>query len=611
MNSIPAGTEPLDYARVAARLGLDLHMLGEFSCELDMDQSFQLIDHVAGRLREHRFTIAVVGEFKTGKSTFVNALLGVDVLPTDVIPATATLNRITFGMTGAVEVVYKNGRRLAVEFDKLKEYVAKEFVTTEMLAALDEVVVSYPAPYLMHHVDIIDTPGLNDDASMAAVTLSVLPKTDAAIVVISGLSPFSDFTRQFLEERLLTADLGRVIFLINRLGQLRSVEEADRTLAHIEQRITQNVIDRARRELGEDSAEFAVYMKKIGKPQVYGIDAYDALRGLIENDRESFDRSRFAAFQNALRRFLNEDRGSIVLQVPVNRILTSGEEILIVAEARRTAAKRLVEEATANLNAALEEQLTLEEAERHAAEAFKANQEKVANQVSAVWHGFNARLKSAIRDAISKPGLPDDQVGGAWQGALADLYFAAKNRVVELTDEAIAQMAPELYDPAGEPETIAKPIDTVLDSMLLDLKNNPPAFSSSALKFGFKFLFGGRKALIDFFMELIASRIDKFNLEVELAKESRDYSVERLNHVWSLVAVRVKAKMEEAHRRIDESARHKQRQEILCEQQIRKLDQIAERTRSIMENAVRINAMLAARTAVASASPNSVAETAC
>jgi len=78
-----------------------------------------------GRMREHKFTVAVVGEFKTGKSTFVNALLGVDVVPTDVIPATATLNRITFGLDSTIEVVY-NGHIDEVEFDELARYVTKE-----------------------------------------------------------------------------------------------------------------------------------------------------------------------------------------------------------------------------------------------------------------------------------------------------------------------------------------------------------------------------------------------------------------------------------------------------------------------------------------------------
>lgn len=278
-------TGQMDYGKTASQLAQDLAMIKEFSEQLTLSSSIELIEQVAIRLREHRFTVAVVGEFKTGKSTFVNALLGVDVVPTDVLPATATLNRITYGLESSIEVIYKDAHRESVAFDKLKEFVTKEYVTTDLLETIDEVVVNHPAPYLLNNVDIIDTPGLNDESSMTSVTLSVLPKIDAAVLVISGLSPFSEYTRQFLEERLLSADLGRVIFLVNRIGQLGSVDSADRIISHVEKRIAQNVLDRAKRELGENSTDFEVYVKKIGKPRVFGIDAYDALEAILKMTR--------------------------------------------------------------------------------------------------------------------------------------------------------------------------------------------------------------------------------------------------------------------------------------------------------------------------------------
>ncbi|MBV8817148.1 MAG: dynamin family protein, partial [Acidobacteriaceae bacterium] len=116
-NTLPA----LDYAKTAAQLSQDLSMMRQFSERLSLTNSLPLIDQVCSRMRDHRFTVAVVGEFKTGKSTFVNALLGVDVVPTDVIPATATLNRMTYDIESRIDVIYKDGRTEAVAFDKLKE----------------------------------------------------------------------------------------------------------------------------------------------------------------------------------------------------------------------------------------------------------------------------------------------------------------------------------------------------------------------------------------------------------------------------------------------------------------------------------------------------------
>src|SRR5579871_6730893 len=96
---------PMDYGQTAAQLAQDLGVLREYTTRLGLQPSIRLIEEVLARMREHRFTVAVVGEFKTGKSTFVNALLGVDVVPTDVVPATATLNRMTYGLESSIEVV--------------------------------------------------------------------------------------------------------------------------------------------------------------------------------------------------------------------------------------------------------------------------------------------------------------------------------------------------------------------------------------------------------------------------------------------------------------------------------------------------------------------------
>lgn len=385
-------------------------MIKEFSEQLTLSSSIELIEQVAIRLREHRFTVAVVGEFKTGKSTFVNALLGVDVVPTDVLPATATLNRITYGLESSIEVIYKDAHRESVAFDKLKEFVTKEYVTTDLLETIDEVVVNHPAPYLLNNVDIIDTPGLNDESSMTSVTLSVLPKIDAAVLVISGLSPFSEYTRQFLEERLLSADLGRVIFLVNRIGQLGSVDSADRIISHVEKRIAQNVLDRAKRELGENSTDFEVYVKKIGKPRVFGIDAYDALEAILKNDPALLEKSRFPVFQNGLKRFLNEDRGAIVLQVPVNRILASANEIQLSLNLRRDAARMTLKEFNSKRDTALEDLNRVRQRKRDEMLEVERKRAEAIESALELLKGLDSRVKAGVRDAILAAEVTDDDV---------------------------------------------------------------------------------------------------------------------------------------------------------------------------------------------------------
>jgi hypothetical protein len=461
-------TAPMDYGQTAAQLAQDLGVLQEYTARLGLEQSARLIDEVLARMRAHRFTVAVVGEFKTGKSTFVNALLGVDVVPTDVVPATATLNRMTYSLESTIEVVYKDGRREMVPFDKLKEYVTKEFVTTDMLEAVDEVVVRHPAPYLLNNVDLIDTPGLNDESSMTAVTLSVLPRIDAAILVISALAPFSEYTREFLEERLLSADLGRVIFVINRIGQLGSAEKADRIVSHIEERIRKNVLERVGRELGAASPEFEAYVRKIGKPRVFGLDAYDALQGIVGNDQALLSGSRFPPFQDGLRRFLNEDRGAIVLQVPANRVLASAQEILLAIDLRRQTAGMTLADFTGKRAAADQELEQLRRRKQEDLDAAQGKQAEAGERALAVIAGLDDRVKAAVRQALTGLEFTASEAASADEAArkVRSVVNATIRRVAEQeNDRVAAEINRSVAETSGQFQRLAADLQKTVEDI--------------------------------------------------------------------------------------------------------------------------------------------------
>lgn len=667
-------TGQMDYGKTAAHLAQDLAMIKEFSQQLNLNSSIELIEQVATRLREHRFTVAVVGEFKTGKSTFVNALLGVDVVPTDVVPATATLNRITYGLESGIEVVYKDERRESVDFDKLKEFVTKEYVTTDLLNTIDEVVVQHPAPYLLNNVDIIDTPGLNDESSMTAVTLSVLPKIDAAILVISGLSPFSEYTRQFLEERLLSADLGRVIFLVNRIGQLGSMENADRIVSHIEKRITQNVLDRAKRELGENSTEFEVYVKKIGKPRVFGIDAHDALDGIVNNDKALLEKSRFLPFQNGLRRFLNEDRGAIVLQVPVNRILGSANEILLTLNLRRQAANMTLQEFNTKRDAAVEELNRIRQRKRDDMHKVDGTKTEATERALEVLKGIDARVKAAVRDAISAADVTDDEVAKG-KPAGEKIQTIVNVEVRRITEQEADRVAGEVNKLVAEASDQLQKLTTDLEQTVKTISLNfgatgtrgeqmgVAALGAAGLYLGGFGVVGGvvagykqaglagaltggvssfaatyaaatlavfiglpftlpvmiGAALVGFFsgdkitkmvfkgsraktfkeraIEQTLKQIDEMHLEADMRRATKTYVQETFERLTKMVSGDVDAVIENTQRTLDELARQKERQDVLTQEQVRELDQIAERTKKIQERTELINQMLTARAA--------------
>lgn len=352
------------YKQMVMELTGNLRKLKEYSQTLDLKGNVDSINNVIKRLEEDSFSVAIIGEFNRGKSTLINALLGKPILPMDVLPTTATLNKITYSITPFVRIEYKDGRIEEVEVEKLSEYVTKLTRDGEKKAkGIKEATVFYPINYCKNGVTIIDTPGLNDDAAMSEVTMSVLPQIDAALMVIMAQSPFSESERDFLESKVITSDLGRILFVVTGIDLLDE-EDVDRVLNNITMRIEEHVVAKAAKTMGPDSKEFQAYKQKIGKVRVYGLSAKMALKSKMSGNQEKLEQSCFPTFESALERFLTEDRGAVMLSVPVSKIRTASVEIFKTVELRENALKMRKEEFDDKYSQAMDEIETIREQRR-------------------------------------------------------------------------------------------------------------------------------------------------------------------------------------------------------------------------------------------------------
>jgi len=326
-----------NYKQMVIELTNDLKQLKGFSERMKLEGNTEAISTVLQRLTEDKFSVAIIGEFNRGKSTLINALMGKDVLPMDVIPTTATLNKVTYDISPYIVVEYKNGKTEKIEIDQLSEYVTKLTKKNEEKAAtIKEVTVYYPVNYCRNGVTIVDTPGLNDDAAMAEVTMSVLPQVDAALMVVMAQVPFSESERSFLESKVITSDLGRVLFVVTGIDLLDE-DDVDKVLTHIKNQIQEHIIKKAENTFGSNSREYEEYKRKIGKVRVYGISAKKALKAKLKGDDNMLAQSCFPEFEAALERFLTEDRGAVMLNAPISRIKTASIEIVKAISLRESA----------------------------------------------------------------------------------------------------------------------------------------------------------------------------------------------------------------------------------------------------------------------------------
>lgn len=111
--------------------------------------------------------VTVMGEFSSGKSTFVNALLGADVAPVGVTPTTQTIHVLKYGRERAGRIVYADDRTRDLAWDDVPRVLMS--LTAQEATTIRRVEVLYPAEVLSR-VNIVDTPGLN----------SILPEHEAA-----------------------------------------------------------------------------------------------------------------------------------------------------------------------------------------------------------------------------------------------------------------------------------------------------------------------------------------------------------------------------------------------------------------------------------------------
>ena len=133
------------------------------------------------------FTVVVLGEFKRGKSTFINALLQKELLPTDVLPETATINALMYNDTPTVQVVMNDGREDKGE--ATQEYLQKFSARQEENLAnnVKYIKIGYPSDILKNKLVIVDTPGVDDiNESRSEVTYRFIPKANAVIFILDA-----------------------------------------------------------------------------------------------------------------------------------------------------------------------------------------------------------------------------------------------------------------------------------------------------------------------------------------------------------------------------------------------------------------------------------------
>lgn len=261
------------------------------------------------KLIDDSFNLVVLGEFKRGKTTFLNAFLGADILPTDVLPLTSIVTLIRFGQEIRIEVNFINGDIKTITPYELLDYVT-EAGNPGNEKKVKQVLLKHPSPYLKDGIMLIDTPGVGSIyRNNTDETYNYLPKVDAAIFLLSSDQPISQSEIDFLKD--ITRYSAKTFFILNKIDYL-SEKDRQKTL--------------------EFSKKVLIDRAGLTDVNIYPLSAKLALEGKIEHDVNKLKASNFQLFTASLENFLLSEKGLAAISAACNKGRNAAYELRLGLE---------------------------------------------------------------------------------------------------------------------------------------------------------------------------------------------------------------------------------------------------------------------------------------
>ena len=244
--------------------------------EKEYTSQIEVVDKLIADISEP-FNIMVMGEFSTGKSTFINALMGDNLLKMDATPTTAVITKLCYGKQDKITVYFKDGTNKIytdIEFNKITATEAGE--ENSLHKNIDYVERQLPFD-ILKKVSIIDSPGLN-----------AYRKEDEKI------------TREFMNN----ADTILLLFDVNQMNKLVESQLLDNLSERLKPIGIINKIDTYDEEEEDESIEeFIEENRVILKDKVsrlLGVSAKQALNGKLNNDQRLIEESNIKEIEDVI-----------------------------------------------------------------------------------------------------------------------------------------------------------------------------------------------------------------------------------------------------------------------------------------------------------------------
>jgi GTP-binding protein EngB required for normal cell division len=210
---------------VDPQLGPALDLASEIAARYGLSSTNSLLASCRSALTQEEITIAILGRFKAGKSSFLNHFLGQSLLPVGVVPVTTVITEIRFGPVERAEVRFLEGRAEEVPLNEIAGYVSeRENAGNHKRVA--SIRVELPSLARFPGLIFVDTPGLESVlAHNTAASLAWLPNVGLALVAVSVDPPLSQQDIELLKN--LYPFTPNVSILLTKVDLLSAGERAE------------------------------------------------------------------------------------------------------------------------------------------------------------------------------------------------------------------------------------------------------------------------------------------------------------------------------------------------------------------------------------------------
>jgi small GTP-binding protein len=340
------------------------------------------------RLANDRLRIVVVGEFSRGKSTLINALIGQPVLPSRVNPTTATITAVTGGSPAEAMAEYRDGsiQRYELPEERVNHFLDSLVSTANQKANRIGVFrIHIPGRLEELQAEIIDTPGVNDlDLAREELTYNFIPQADAAVLLLDAQQPLSESERIFVREKVLQADVKRILFVINKIDEV----VLGGTLDDIPR-----VVDNVRRRLAESLG--------ISDPPVYGVSAKCTLRARFRGEPDTSPWP-FINFETDLFRLAAEHATAGRMRLTCECIRDLLADQCAIIEEQVKALEVAVEELDGHLGELEIERSALEERLQQVSERVERERVRLADRVADYCREQVGTMRLALADQLAR-----------------------------------------------------------------------------------------------------------------------------------------------------------------------------------------------------------------